>query len=199
MAILADVSAGYGSRIVPRKPEKPVRVPLKPDREAIQAATAEFLERGGRIRRVNATEILRELGPFDLDPCALERRPWATAGRHYTVAEDGLAQDWAGRVWLNPPYGAKETWVWVERLARHGDGVALIFARTETVGFHRWVWEKATALLFLEGRLHFCLPDGSRAPANAGGPSVLVAYGDENASRLKSCGLKGAFVLLRRF
>ena len=35
------------------------------------------------------------------------------------------------------------------------DGIALIFARTETEGFVREVWGKADAVLFLHGRLNF--------------------------------------------
>jgi len=84
------------------------------------------------------------------------------------------------------------------KLAEHGDGVALLFARTETAMFHKYVWPIADALLFLKGRLHFHRPDGTRAPGNAGGPSVLVAYGRENALALRDSGLDGAFVPLAR-
>ena len=50
-------------------------------------------------------EILRALGPFDLDPCAPIARPWETAATHYTAEDDGLSKPWAGRVWCNPPFG----------------------------------------------------------------------------------------------
>mgnify|MGYP001616450467 CR=1 FL=1 len=43
---------------------------------------------------------------------------------------------------------------------------------------------KASAILFLKGRLSFCSPDGTPAKHNSGGPSCLVAYGDEAAERL---------------
>ena len=87
---------------------------------------------------------------------------------------------------------------WLARLVEHGDGIALIFARTETEVFHRWGWESADAMLFLRGRLHFHDVDGSRAKANAGGPSVLIAHGKENAERLRTCGLPGFYVALGR-
>lgn len=90
-------------------------------------------------------ELLKVLGPFDLDPCAPANRPWPIAVNHYTVQDDGLTQPWEGRVWLNPPYG-RETFKWLARLADHGSGLALIFARTETQGFHEQVWGKADAL-----------------------------------------------------
>lgn len=142
--------------------------------------------------------ILSALGGFDLDPCAPDptTRPWATAALHYCANDNGLQTPWSGRVWLNPPYG-RETGVWLEKLADHGDGVALIFARTETDMFFRHVWEKADAVLFLRGRLHFHHVDGSRAAANAGAPSCLVAYGANNVATLVDSGLAGHVVRLR--
>ncbi|BAE50861.1 DNA N-6-adenine-methyltransferase [Paramagnetospirillum magneticum] len=51
--------------------------------------------------------------PFDIDPCSPckgENAPvWAR--QHFTQAEDGLAQNWHGRVWLNPPYHSLRHWV----------------------------------------------------------------------------------------
>lgn len=138
-------------------------------------------------------DLLAKLGRFDLDPCSPIRRPWDTAARHFTVADDGLAQEWRGRVWLNPPYG-RETARWLDRLAEHGNGVALIFARTETTAFFAQVWRRATAALFIEGRLHFYRVDGTRAEANAGAPSILVAYGQNNAASLLESGVAGAFI-----
>lgn len=140
--------------------------------------------------------IIEELGPFDLDPCSPVDRPWDTAAKHYNVFDDGLAQQWEGSVWMNPPYG-QVTALWLEKLANHGDGIALVFARTETRMFFDWVWPYASALLFIQGRLHFHHPDGSRAKANGGAPSVLVAYGDDAAQRLINCGIPGAIVNLR--
>lgn len=137
--------------------------------------------------------VLKALGPFDLDPCAPINRPWPTASQHYTIADNGLSHDWAGRVWCNPPYG-RETDKWLARCAHHGNAIALIFARTETETFCAHVWGKAQALLMLAGRLHFHHVDGRRAQANAGAPSALIAYGDNNAEALATCGLAGAYV-----
>ena len=139
-------------------------------------------------------EIIAALGTFDLDPCAApDPRPWDTANRHITLPTDGLAEQWAGRVWLNPPY-SREAVKWLRRLADHQNGTALVFARTETSWFVETVWEKATAILFLDGRIHFHYADGRRAPANAGAPSCLVAYGIEDALRLARAEIPGAYV-----
>jgi len=139
--------------------------------------------------------ITTALGDFDLDPCAAPN--WPTAKRHIILPEDGLTADWSGRVWLNPPYG-KEAWVWLSKLAEHGQGTALVFARTETAGFVSEVWGKASGILFLHGRLHFHYPDGTRAPANSGAPSCLVAYGAADAVLLSKADLTGTFFDLKR-
>lgn len=160
-----------------------------------------LLGMSGHQRAIGATDewltppsIIKALGAFDLDPCSPINRPWDTAAKHLTVDDDGLAQEWAGRVWLNPPYG-QETGGWLAKLTRHGNGIALIFARTETEMFFKWGWERADAMLFLRGRITFHKIDGSTR-GNAGAPSVLIAYGSKNADCLRNCGIEGQFILL---
>ncbi len=139
-------------------------------------------------------EIIRACGDFDLDPCAPIKRPWDMAKKHYTLADNGLLKPWEGRVWMNPPYG-NETARWMERLAKHGNGIALIFVRTETATYFPWVWEYATAILFLRGRLSFYTLEGKRG-GPAGAPSCLIAYGQNNVTALEKCGLRGKLVRL---
>ena len=137
--------------------------------------------------------ILDALGEFDMDPCAApDPTIWPTARRHYGLPTDGLCIPWEGRVWLNPPYN-QHVYQWVGRLAVHGQGTALMFARTETAGFVDHVWGAADAILFLHGRLHFHHADGSRASANSGAPSCLVAYGARDAQLLAESGLPGTY------
>lgn len=120
--------------------------------------------------------------------------PWPTAERHFTVEDNGLVQPWPAHelVWLNPPYSTATRWM--RRIAAHGNGVALLFARTETALFFDHVWPQATALLFLRGRIRFHHVDGRRGSENGGAPSVLIAYGNTAAERLKACGLAGQMV-----
>lgn len=149
----------------------------------------------GKDEWLTPQEIVQSLGAFDLDPCSPIKRPWPTAGNHYTIADDGLKQKWFGRVWLNPPYG-DETEKWMKRLAEHGNGIALIFARTETATWFEWVWPKATAVLFFRGRIAFCHVDGHRAQTSAGAPSALIAYGQHNADVLRASKIEGRYVAL---
>lgn len=143
---------------------------------------------GGHDEWLTPPEIVKALGDFDLDPCSPVVRPWDTATKHFNVHDDGLAQDWDGRVWLNPPFG-REAVKWLRKMAEHGNGVALIPARTETAMFYECVWNVAQAVCFMKGRPHFHYVDGRRAAANSGAPICFVAYGWRNAHALVDSGL----------
>lgn len=147
-------------------------------------------------------EIIMALGgwrSFALDPCAAPLpRPWPTACRMNALEDaDGLGIEWTGRVFMNPPYTSAELYRWLAKMADHDEGTALIFARTETRAFERFVWARASGLLFLYGRLHFHDALGIRAAANAGAPSVLCAYGLEDLDRLAASDIDGVLVPLR--
>ncbi|KKN46555.1 hypothetical protein LCGC14_0671490 [marine sediment metagenome] len=139
-------------------------------------------------------DLIKAVGPFDLDPCAPIVRPWDTAKNHYTVEDNGLDCQWTGRVWLNPPYG-RETWGWLKKLADHKNGLALIFARTETIGFHKEIWEKAHSIFFFKGRLRFYYVSGKKGGV-ANAPSCLISYNEFNSKVLKNTSLKGKHVLI---
>lgn len=143
---------------------------------------------GGHDEWLTPPEIVKALGGFDLDPCSPVARPWDTATNHFNVNDDGLSREWAGRVWLNPPFG-REAVKWLRKLVEHGDGVALVPARTETAMFYECIWPKADAICFIKGRPHFHYVNGDRAPANSGAPICLAAYGQANAEALRKADL----------
>ena len=135
--------------------------------------------------------IVGALGGFDLDPCTQSFRPFDTALRHieYDRGQCGIEQEWSGRVWLNPPYG-KDVGVWLEKLERHGNGIALVFSRTET----RWAQRalsKCDGVLFLKGRISFIHETGKKSH-NASNGSMLLFYGKDNLKYKKS--LPGQFL-----
>lgn len=148
----------------------------------------------GKDEWLTPPELIKELGKFDLDPCSPINRIWDTAERHYTKLDDGLKMQWEGRVWCNPPYG-QQTAAWLRKCAEHGNAIALTFARTETKMFFDWVWYHAHALLFIKGRLKFYHATGEQGDS-AGAPSVLIAYGEENARALAKSAIKGCVVRL---
>lgn len=139
--------------------------------------------------------IIDSLGKFDLDPCAPSVPLFKTAEVMYNEFDDGLAQKWEGRVWLNPPYSRPLINKFLRRMAEHNKGVALIFSRTDTELFHTEVFNKATAVKFLKGRIKFLKPNGMEA-GTPGCGSVLIAYGEEDADILECNELKGKFIRL---
>jgi hypothetical protein len=151
--------------------------------------------------------IIDALGPFDLDPCAADPRPWDCAATNYALADDGLSKPWFGRVWLNPPFDRYQVGEWIERLATHGRGMALIHVRTETQWF-RVIWRHASAILFLAERVTFRKPDGSPQtindprskyfgkPANSGAPVALISFGEDDRRRLEVAPVPGGGIFV---
>src|SRR5688572_27609087 len=164
---------------------------------------------------ITPREILMQLGEFDLDPCASLYQPWPTAKVQYTINDDGLSKHWHRievpdivtdkdgneypamrliynpRVWLNPPYSIKLIRQFMEKMARHNNGIALTFARTDTGFFHDFIFPVASSLLFIKRRVEFCNTGGIKAQQDGGAPSVLIAYGQENSDILASTKIIG--------
>ena len=125
---------------------------------------------------------------FDLDPCCPPGGlSWIPTENFYAPPADGLALPWHGRVWLNPPYGTRDH-AWVDRLAAHGDGIALVFARTDSAWWHRAA-QSSDAICFLRRRLVFVDRHGEPASNNGGSPSTLIGWGAACASALQRSGL----------
>jgi phage N-6-adenine-methyltransferase len=116
-------------------------------------------------------DIIRSLGKFDLDPCGNNNHETANV----IYDNNGLRKDWFGRVWLNPPYS--EVNLWLNRLYVHGNGIALVFARTDTKWAQKYM-EKADSVFFLKGRIKFLNSNFEKSPYGAGHGSMFLAYGE---------------------
>jgi len=121
--------------------------------------------------------VLKMWEEIDLDPCSnSHEEPNVPAKRHFTAEDDGLAQDWHGRVYMNPPYGYVIA-EWVEHLCREfeqcnvTEAIALVPSRTDTEWFRRF---KDFPRCFVWGRLHFSGND-----MGAPFPSMVVYLGDK--------------------
>lgn len=136
---------------------------------------------GSTVEWYTPPEFFERLGmTFDLDPASpgAEVAHWIPAARHYTRRDNGLMQPWEGRVWLNPPYG-RQAVPFLHRLAEHGDGVALVFSRTETAWW-RSVAPRADLVCFLRDRLHHVRADGHKGRGAMG--SALLVFGESNVA-----------------
>ena len=118
---------------------------------------------------------IRVMGAIDLDPCSNSHQcPNVPATRHYTQEDDGLVQDWHGRVYMNPPYG-RVIVLWIDKLVKEyqagrvTQAIALLPARTDT----RWMARlRSFPRCFLRGRLKF-----SGCENSAPFPSTVMALG----------------------
>ena len=112
---------------------------------------------------------------FELDVCASDGN--AKRERYFTAADDGLAQEWRGVCWMNPPYG-RTIGRWMQKAFESAcDGatvVCLVPARTDTRWWHEWAMF-ADEVRLVRGRLAF--GDG-RAPAPF--PSAVVVFRPES-------------------
>ena len=140
-------------------------------------------------------EIFQALGcRFDLDPCAPidESKRIVQADDFYSERDDGLSKQWVGFVFMNPPYG-KHTVVWMRKFCEHGDGIALVFARTDN-GWFQELPENAV-VLFLRRRVRFIKQDGSRG-GNPGAGSMLIGIGGKAVRALANCNLGRMFEVM---
>lgn len=147
------------------------------------------------IEWLTPPDLVKKLGDFDLDPCTPVNPPFVHAKTNFNINDDGLKKQWFGRVYMNPPYG-KGMEKWMKKLKIHGNGIALIFARTETKCFFNHIWNDAHAVLFVKGRIKFYNTDGEQK-GTPGAPSILIAYGKENADLLEQAHIEGKFIRLK--
>ena len=89
-----------------------------------------------------------------LDVCATAEN--TKCQRYYSLVENGLKQNWGGRIWMNPPYSNVAPWVAKAYRSRNMCEiiVCLLPASTDTKWFHSFVYRKA-GLLFIKGRISF--------------------------------------------
>lgn len=134
---------------------------------------------------------------FDLDPCISITQPWLTARDGYSVEQNGLLQNWYGMVYCNSPYG-NNVITWARRMAEHGNGIMLIFARLETKTWQNVIFPTADGYLFPKRRIAFAKPNGITPKSSAGAPSAFVAWGNKARNTLiELCDdglLEGAFL-----
>lgn len=143
---------------------------------------------------ITPKSIVSRLGSFDLDPCAHVDMPFHHAKNEYTIKDDGLVQQWYGRVWLNPPYSKAKQFI--KKLAEHGNGIAFIYTRVETQMFFDYVWDKADAIFFFKGRVK-CIRENGETCSSPPASNCLVAYGKDNVVAIEKSGLIGKLIRLK--
>lgn len=133
------------------------------------------------------------MGGIDLDPasCELANRT-VKATRFYTQRENGLAQPWHGRIWLNPPYGKVNPIpgstrsyqkLFVEKLLSEiasgniEQAILLLLGNACFTHYFYPLW--AYLLCFHDGFVSFSRPDGSTDDFGFGTTFVYVGKNEK--------------------
>lgn len=124
------------------------------------------------------------LGGIDTDPASCrEAQDRVRAGRWFGPVENGLAQPWAGRVWLNPPFSAIAEWVATaaERLLSPDGPDAILLcchANTDAAWWHNL---RGFPVALSRGRVRYLRPGGERGEAPPRGTALFLLGGDYGA------------------
>jgi phage N-6-adenine-methyltransferase len=109
-------------------------------------------------------ELVRDvLGEIELDPASCEKaQETVRATTFYSKADDGLAQEWSGKTFINPPYSDPAPWVTklLEEFAAENVSAAIVLVNnaTDTTWCQELLAHSAGAC-FTKGRIAFLRED----------------------------------------
>lgn len=139
----------------------------------------------------------KAMGGIDTDPATSEVANRTVKAKNiYTAEDDGRAQKWDGRVWMNPPYAQPLMSDFAEAVtSKYQSGeikqaCILVNNATETQWFQRML-EAASAVCLPKSRIKFIDPQGNPSGAPLQGQAIIymgdrvksfaAAFSDEGA------------------
>ena len=134
-------------------------------------------------------DLAREvMGGIDLDPASCEyAQRWVQADRYFTKDDDGLAQEWVGTVWLNPPYSRGLIDHFVNKLCEEylassvTEAVILVQNSTDTRWFNQLA-SFSSCFCLMNGRINFFRREGRGKGGRFG---YVFFYLGENPDRFR--------------
>lgn len=122
---------------------------------------------------------------FDLDPASpVEGGDVVPATRKLTRLDDGLACEWSGLVWLNPPFS--EATPWAAKFRQHGNGVFL-----GPIANSRWWIDLASTADLLWLCRDFAFTHPTHAGRRSSMPLAFLAMGDQATDGLERLATSG--------
>ncbi len=177
-AVWGDLRARYGESLTAEKIREAVDhrfQRLRDNRALYLSESVEWYTPG-----IYTDAARSVLGGIDLDPASSDTaNRTVRAARFFSLAQDGLAQPWAGRVWMNPPYGVQGPHFVGKLIEEYQGGrvtaaVALLNSSATGAGWFRPLWDYT--LCFTYARIDFVTEDGRISNASPHG-SVFAYFG----------------------
>jgi len=119
---------------------------------------------------------------FDLDVASPPGGPpFVPCDRYYTQEDDGLAQPWHGRVWMNPPFSNPSPWI--ERFLEHQNGVAIV--PSSNGSWYDTLWNSSAAITIGPKKFDFLRGSGQQGISRR---INFVAFGPDNVAAISKFG-----------
>lgn len=143
----------------------------------------------GNVEYFTPPEIIcaarRTMGGIDVDPATcLTANKTIQATMIYTAEENGLEQEWAGRVWMNHPYARGQNSLWIRKLIdEYQTGFVTQFCCiTYQVMSEAWFRPLLDfPQCFPFQRINYYLPDGTIKKGATKGS--VITYGGQHIGR----------------
>lgn len=141
------------------------------------------------------------MGSIDTDPASSAKaNETVNAGAFFSAEQDGLAREWSGNVWLNPPYGKSLIEKFCNAVSDKFESgeieqaCILVNNATETSWFQRLA-SCASAICFPKGRIQFFVEDGE---SKKGSPlqGQAIVYMGKNINAFKNSFRDRGFVVV---
>lgn len=134
------------------------------------------------------------MGSIDLDPATSEEaNSVVSAETIYTAEDDGLVKDWAGKLWMNPPYDSSLVGKFIEKLALSvesgavTEALVLVNNATETKWFSRLA-SVSSFFCFPTGRVKFWHPSKESTPLQGQAIAYIGHSGESFFNEFKKFG-----------
>lgn len=134
---------------------------------------------------------------FDLDVAAPFDVDKVFTPTKYYLCDQSLEVEWHGFVWMNPPFGGRNGLIpWLDKLYKHGNGIALTPDRTSAPWWQDTA-KKADAHLQVDGKIKFVSGNGTnnKQPSNG---TTLFAFGEQGVQALLNAQKNGLGLVFQR-
>lgn len=113
---------------------------------------------------------------FDIDVASPIDRFYCHVPAKEFYIEGSLQKEWRGFCWMNPPFGGRNSIsLWLDKMASHGNGIALVPDRTSAPWFQKAAQE-CDLMMLISGKVKFIDSRGSVGKSPSTG-TALLGYG----------------------